>query len=336
MTSIRTRNIGASFEWIVLSFLVLLSSSRGSEGETMNKTTLRLDEIRSIYENRQLTDAEAVWRLTNQLDQRITLMQESQSGLAGASRDIAMLIGLIAERPYPSRPKGRPDAIRAALERVETLQNEAEARKYLQLALGLAGERVPESVLLDALDSTSNSEQLVLVALRAMNRSRVPIRVLPALLRLSDHPWHYTDSPMDVGPQNPRTVYPIREAVAESLRKLQIETIAITVDANPSDSQSAGRTRTLLSVSKRSLLEQIGGWIGSADPEIWKPAIAVASELPNGSVLRLISDRLRTESLPVEKREALADVQKLLARRLATAESSNPGKDHGTNDKHDD
>lgn len=278
-----------------------------------------MDTIRAIYDSDTLSDEEIVEALALHLDKRISMarLQDPRGHRPGPGYEYGSLIGLMIGRRYPAKPPKRPESIEAVLNGLAAradVANQRELRSYLCLAHNLAGGAPTHPEVLGLLDDRRTPQDIVALALEAMTRSGVPIRSLPRLLELADHPWNlvYTVSSLsnddiytDVGPTKPKRFYPIRVRVPSCLRELSIVVKVSDVEDKEVDAQ-AGRklTTTVVAVDRASLVGTLQVWLLDRRARVWQPAASVVRNIPGDDVKAMLADLLKS-GLPREKREAL-------------------------------
>lgn len=261
----------------------------GSESEWK---LVPMDEIRMTYESKTLSDSEIVARLVRYLDQRITMARTHPGHTQPTpGSEYATLLTLIAERPYPATPKGRPTAIHAVLKSLDStsdISNVVEVRALLYLALGLAGEpHSPE--ILGFLDSQNSSPELLMIALRSLEHSEVPIRALPSLLRLSTNPWSTID-PKSMGHPRTERKFPVREAVFGCLQKLDVKVELIrSPDAQP-DSLGRRLEITTINIDRPSLVEQLRKRLRSDNPQTKAESLDIAQRIGGEDVKAMLKE----------------------------------------------
>ncbi len=270
----------------LLPALVLWSALAAAEERDGGSYAQFLSEVRRIYWDKSKTDEEIVRELTSRLDAAI-------SSRAGEDRRReVLLIWLIARRADMTKPRGRPDAIRAVLRSIDSYKNPAEIRDLLSISLALArGDGTPSEPLIRLLECRETNQQILVPVLEALAPNPPP-RSVPRLLELSSHPWSH--GPVtDVGPAKQK-VYPVREGVAACLRSLEIE---VKID-------DEGRIK----MSRNSLLAKLRDWVLTDDPQTWQQAAHVIRQLSEEAedVKRLRSELLANPKLPSAKRDVLA------------------------------
>lgn len=271
-----------------------------------------MDEIRRIYESTTLSDSEIVEALTRHLDRRISMSRVGAARGKNPSppQEYATLIRLLALRQYPAKPPERPEAIRTMLERLdasEGIDNKRELRRYLNIALAFAGGRASESELLEVLNNPETPKEIISITLDAMRRSEVPLRALPRILELVDHPWNYIHQETDDSPPPPKRIYPIRVAACECLGRLGIKCEEVVSEDERVDPEWGQKfTTTTIEVDRDSLVATLRAWFRDDDARIWKPAIEAVRRIPGKDVSELIQNLLEDEELPDEKRRLLA------------------------------
>lgn len=273
-----------------------------------------LDEIRAIHHDKSLSDIEIVRALTGHLDRRISMSRLVHTTPLDPSPpyEYGMIIGLIAERPYPANPKARPEAIEAVIRSLGPVENEKEVRSYLNLALGRAGGTPDEADLLRMLEDPDTDEITLAVALKAMSHSKhVPIRALPRLLELSDHPMSSISADSCVGPHDVKRKFAIRDLVIECLTRLEIKAERVLVDDGTVD-QMSGKPlpETRIKIDRSSLVARLRDWLRSDDTKTWKAAAHAAKEIRGEDVDRMISDLQAEGTLTFEKLRHFRDLDR--------------------------
>lgn len=278
----------------------------GSSGTQTNKPHwehIPLDEIRSIYESSELSDLEIVRALVDHLDRRISMSRSigRMKHRPNPPSEYAMLIGFIAERVYPAKPPGRPEVIETVINSLGALENARDVQTYLYVSLGLAGGSPPESEILRVLEDPKTPEEIIAVVLDSMSRSNVPIRSLPRLLELADHPMSHIDSP-GVGPPAPRRVHPIRERVHDCLDQLNIKCEKVSVKDNNVDPASKRiLSTTVLKIDRDSLTTRLRDWLLDDDIEVWRAAVDIVRRVPGEDIDKMLKDLKAERALSPEK-----------------------------------
>ncbi len=272
-----------------------------------------LEEIRAIWHDKPLSDTEIVRALVHHLDSRIAMSRAAERAKhrPTPAYEYGMLIGLIAERPYPAEPKGRPEAIEVVMKSLGSVENEHQVRLYLNLALGLAGGAPSEEATLRVLADQKTPEEILAVALQSMARSRVPIRSLPRLLELSGHPMGYTYAPSCVGPPVVVREFAIRDRVLDCLAKLNIRAERLMVDDGTIDA-STGKPllATQVKIDRTSLVSKLREWINDADADVWQAAIEATAKINGQDVNRMINELRSNTTLSAEKLRRLRELQR--------------------------
>jgi len=186
-------------------------------------------------------------------------------------------------------------------------------RRSLYIALGYAGGDPPKGVLLSLLTAENTPPVILEFTLDAMANSRVPIRALPRLMELSDHP-NKTSVTHHVGELTEEVTYPIREGVCDCLNALHItcevrpRTKVIGEKELPLDD---GKTHTMkirkktnhIHIDRSSLVDQIRTWLLSDDPSTWKPALEVVQKMKAEDV-REMYERLKAKGQLSERKRS--------------------------------
>jgi len=272
-----------------------------------------LDEIRAIWHDKPLSDIEIVRALVAHLDRRISMSRlvHTTPLHPNPPYEYGMIIGLIAERPYPAKPTGRPEAIEAVIKSLGPVENEEEVRSYLNLALGLAGGTPSEPEMLNLLTGSKTSEIIVAVALQSMSRSHVPIRSLPRLLELSDHPMSSILTPSCVGPAPVERKFAIRDLVLECLVRLGIKAERVLVDDGTMDAISGKPLpATQIKIDRGSLVARLRDWLRDDKPEVWLAAMEAVEDIRGEDVDRMINDLRSDGTLAPEKLRHLRDLKR--------------------------
>lgn len=271
-----------------------------------------LDEIRAIWHDRPLSDIEIVRALAGHLDRRISMSRLIHKTPVNPNPpyEYGMLIGLIAERPYPAKPKGRPEAIETVMQSLGDVENEDELRSYLNLALGLAGGSPSEDAMLRILTDPKTPEEIVAVALDSMSKSKVPIRALPRLLELTEHPMNYVD-PDCTRMTPPQRVFAIRDRVVDCMGRLGVKCEKSLVDDGSFAPGSDQRQpTTVVTVDRASLVEKLRLWIVSADESDWRGGMDALNEIPGADVDQLVTTLRADRTLPLEKARSLRELRR--------------------------
>lgn len=266
---------------------------------------LPVDEIGALLVNKTLSEAEIVRALVAHLDQRISMSRLLYTTYQNTNPpyEYGMIVWMIAERVYPAKPKGRPEVIEAVIKSLGPVENEKEVRSYLNLALGIAGGTPDEDDLLRMLGDPDTDEITLSVVLQAMSRSsKVPIRSLPRVLELADHPMSSIAGDSCAPPHNVQRKYAIRDLVLECLDRLGIKAEKTLVDdgtVDPASGKPLPETR--VSVDRTSLVNRLKGWIVDDDPKVWRAGIDVAKDIPGEDVGQMIDNLRVNRSLNQEK-----------------------------------
>jgi len=273
-------------------------------------------EIGKIIDSFELSDIQKVEALTRHLDKRISLASVENppghkyptSHKPDPAGEYAGLIRAIADKNNRTDSPGRPKAVQLVLSRLDNLPdivNKEQVRCYLYIALAYAGGNVPESKLLGLLNDAETSPAMIQVILQAMEKSAVPIRALPRLLELTKNSYHYVFM-LDIGPPNPRRIYPIREAALAALTQLGIQAKAVSIaDENVDPGWKARLSTTVIEVDQKSIVTNLRQWLGSDDPQIWKPAAEIIPQIPGNDVQEMVAELMKQNTLSAEKKRAL-------------------------------
>jgi hypothetical protein len=275
-----------------------------AQAEELKWEPAPLDEIRAIWHDRPLSDIEIVRALVDHLDRRISVSRLHDPKVKPSPpNQYALLIGLIAERPYPAKPTGRPDAVEAVIRSLGPVENEEEVLLYLNLSVGLAGGSPSEEKMLRVLTDSRTPEEIIFVALQSMSRStKVPIRSLPRLLELSDHPMSSITTPSCVGPAAVERKFPIRDLVLECLTKLNIRAERIMVDDGTVDpATGTPLPATHVKIDRGSLAALFRDCVQSADVRIWKAALDAIIQIPGDDMDKLVEELEVDRTLAGEK-----------------------------------
>lgn len=253
-----------------------------------------MDEIRMTYESKTLSDSEIVTRLVHHLDQRITQARTYPGHTQPTpGSEYATLLMLISERPYPATPKERPGEIRAVLQSLSStddISNVVEVRALLYLALGLAGEPHSQEIL-GFLEAPNRSPELLMIALKALEHSEVPMRALPSLLRLSTNPWS-TIEPKSMGHPRTERKFPVREAVFGCLQKLGVKAALVRAPEAQPDSLGRRLEITTINIDRVSLVEQLRKGLRSDNPQMKAESLDIAQRIGGEDM----KDMLKEES----------------------------------------
>ncbi|MDD2708930.1 MAG: hypothetical protein PHV34_13170 [Verrucomicrobiae bacterium] len=266
---------------------------------------LPMDQIRTLYENKNLSDASVVNALVDYLNERI--LQSKQPTAAGAmkgvnpARDIAILIRLIAKNPHSSKSDERMKAIRQAMEAFKDSENAKDLISYLNLAIGLNGEKIPENQVLGILTQERVPPEIIIVLMDAMSKSDVPIRALPELVRRSKDPFYY-DQEEGVGLQSLQRIYPVREAAYSCLLRLGVRCDKERRNAVEDDKEGGvKRGELIVNIDRTSLLMALQKWLAAKDADVWQAALDVVADLSEKDILKTYEELKKSGVLSKEK-----------------------------------
>ena len=247
----------------VLLLLALLGSSgsrmNADEGADQKWEDYPTEEISRIMLSKTFSDAEQVVALTYHLDKRISLapsLKRPKGTQVSPGREYKTLINHIVEHYW--KHTARPEvvaAVLANLDRMPNIKNKEAVRSLLYVALALAGGDAPENELLRMLNDPDTPQEIVYQILGGMLGSkrpqdgklpgfvevtncpsRVPLRALPRLLELVEHPWSDITGGDVIGTHDVRErIYPIRELAYACLLELGVKAEKVTVPSKGVD-----------------------------------------------------------------------------------------------------
>lgn len=187
--------------------------------------------------------------------------------------------------------------------------------KYLYLALGATGRKIPEPVILHFIDNNRVHQQILEEVLQAMYASdTVPERTLPRLLQLMDHPMQ-TSVTYSTGSTETTRRYPVRINACKCLRDLGIECAIEKKKVNEEQveeeivglSETARWTRkefrVFTDVKTPSLLKIVESWLISEDEEKWKAALEVVKTRNTQDIKKLFQKLKQDQALSKRKRQ---------------------------------
>lgn len=238
-------------------------TSYAGEDKPLKWDSFSTGEVKeTILDNETLSDAEKVIAMTRHLDKLITLAPLTPLDILNTTDhekkkmrpgdNYGWLIDMMVETDdWKKRfPVARPQAVAAALAALDTMpgiKNKQAVRSVLYVALALAGGDAPEDQLLHLLNRPDTPQEIVYRILGGMLGSdrpvvqdiprlvkitrpaSVPLRALPRLLELADHPWSYATGTYPGNPEPQRRIYPIRELAYACLLELGVQTKKVTV-----------------------------------------------------------------------------------------------------------
>jgi hypothetical protein len=260
-----------------------------------------MTEVRRIYEDRTIPDTTVIKTLAQMLDQRISMSASTSFGgknpnFAHEYGTLIYLMGSRARISKAANPAASIQSVAKTLGHDVPVKHAKQLHTYLAVAAALAGDVTVTDQLLPLLDDPATQREIVHLVLVAFSRSQVPIAAVPRLLELTKDPWHHGQS-SDVGPRDPREIYPMRDAACACLAKLAI---ACRAPATLPNDQQPG-----MSVDRAEVVARVRAWLLSDDPVLWQPAAEVATKLAGDDIVAMVRELSTGGMLSAQKKAAL-------------------------------
>lgn len=276
---------------IKISLPLLMFLSLGATSIPTKWEPAPMDEVRRIYDSKSLSDEKIVEGLILVLDGRITMARNFPGqGRPTPGYEYANLLQLIAERPYPAKPVGRPGAIHTVMTTLASknaLQNPAEVNSLLNIALGLAGE-AHDAELLAFLENQNTASEITFITLSAMENSHVPMRALPRLLTLAGDSMNFVD-PSRLGHPKPERIFPMRDKVFSCLKNLGVKSTLVHVDDKP-DHWGRKFSTTVVEIDRPALISKLRESIRSKDLKTKSEALEISQKIGDDDVKSMLHE----------------------------------------------